>query len=108
MAINFFQAIIMNSEGLVVIGAGLPRTGTLSTRAALEQLVGPCYHGATPMVERQDHIPLWMEALSEGRIDQAALREALQGYKAGLDLPFSGWYAGALILWVFCFAGTKS
>ena len=81
----------MNSEGLVVIGAGLPRTGTLSTRAALEQLVGPCYHGATPMVERQDHIPLWMEALSEGRIDQAALREALQGYKAGLDLPFSGW-----------------
>ena len=32
---------------LEVIGAGLPRTGTLSTRAALEKLLGPCYHGAT-------------------------------------------------------------
>ena len=31
----------MDNDGLVVIGAGLPRTGTLSTRAALERLVGP-------------------------------------------------------------------
>ena len=30
----------MDNDGLVVIGAGLPRTGTLSTRAALERLVG--------------------------------------------------------------------
>jgi len=43
------------------------------------------------MVERQEHIPLWMQALASGRIDKDALREALHGYKAGLDLPFSGW-----------------
>ena len=80
------------SSAMLVIGAGLSRTGTLSTKAALEQLLGgPCYHGSTPMVERQDHIPLWMEALSEGKIDRVALKKALQGYKAGLDLPFSGW-----------------
>ena len=39
------------ADGLLVIGAGLPRTGTLSTRAALQHLLGgPCYHGAVPTV----------------------------------------------------------
>ena len=34
-----------NYSGFVVIGAGLPRTGTLSTRHALSYLLnGPIYH----------------------------------------------------------------
>ncbi len=34
-----------NFAGFVVIGAGLPRTGTMSTRAALMHLLdGACYH----------------------------------------------------------------
>ena len=34
-----------NYSGYVVIGAGLPRTGTLSTRHALSYLLdGPIYH----------------------------------------------------------------
>ena len=34
-----------NFAGFVVIGAGLPRTGTLSLQAALSILLdGPCYH----------------------------------------------------------------
>ena len=34
-----------NYDGFVVIGAGLPRTGTMSTRAALGRLLdGACYH----------------------------------------------------------------
>merc|ERR1712218_254404 len=38
---------------LKVIGAGLSRTGTLSTRAALEELLGgSCYHGVVPVVEK--------------------------------------------------------
>ena len=49
------------------------------------------------MVERQEHIPLWMEAVASGKIDKDALREALHGYKAGLDLPFSGWCVGSFI-----------
>jgi len=41
------------SKELKVIGAGLSRTGTLSTRAALEELLGgACYHGVVPVVER--------------------------------------------------------
>merc|ERR1712013_813961 len=51
--------------GMKVIGAGLPRTGTLSTRAALEQIVGPCYHGATPMVEKPEHRQFWVDALDQ-------------------------------------------
>eukprot|EP00092_Neocalanus_flemingeri_P013451 GFUD01014503.1.p1 GENE.GFUD01014503.1~~GFUD01014503.1.p1 ORF type:complete len:288 (-),score=103.38 GFUD01014503.1:191-1054(-) len=77
---------------MLVIGAGLPRTGTLSTRAALEQLIGPCYHGATPMVERPEHMQVWMDALDKGKLDPAQAREVLAGYKAGVDLPFIGWY----------------
>jgi hypothetical protein len=74
-----------------VIGAGLPRTGTLSTRAALEQLLGPCYHGATPMVEKPGHMQFWMDALDQGKLDPALAREVLAEYKAGVDLPFIGW-----------------
>ena len=34
-----------NYSGFVLIGAGLPRTGTMSTRAALGTLLeGQCYH----------------------------------------------------------------
>ena len=38
--VAFIVALAMDNDDLVVIGAGLPRTGTLSTRAALERLVG--------------------------------------------------------------------
>ena len=35
----------VNDDGYVVIGAGLPRTGTNSLRLALSQVLnGPCYH----------------------------------------------------------------
>ena len=74
-----------------VIGAGLPRTGTLSTRAALEQLLGPCYHGATPMVERPEHMQFWIAALNKEELDTEKTKELLADYEAGLDLPFSGW-----------------
>ena len=80
------------AEGLLVIGAGLPRTGTLSTTAALERLLGPCYHGSTALVERPEHIPLWMAFVREGHPDPLQLEEMLRGYRAGVDLPFSGWW----------------
>ena len=48
-----------NYDGYVVIGAGLPRTGTLSTSIALEQLLkGPWYHMRQVVdggVVEQDH-----------------------------------------------------
>merc|ERR1711892_661825 len=77
---------------MLVIGAGLSRTGTLSTKAALEQLLGPCYHGSTPLVERPDHIPFWMDAMKHGKLDATQVRQELAGYKSGVDLPIAGWY----------------
>ena len=51
---------------LVLLGAGLPRNGTLSTRAALRQLLrGDVYHMLTVMQERHDHHPLWEQALDK-------------------------------------------
>ena len=45
-----------------VIGAGFPRTGTLSTRVALETLgYGPCYHFVSQL-ERPDDTDTWYDA----------------------------------------------
>ena len=72
---------------LLIIGAGLGRTGTLSTRSALEQLLGhPCYHGAVPFSERPDHVASWVEIFSSGRLRPEIVKELLNGYSAGLDL----------------------
>ena len=79
-------------EGLVVIGAGLPRTGTLSTRAALELLLGgPCYHGAIPLVEQSKHQQVWREAFDTGKIDPVVKKGVIEGFRAGLDFPFMCW-----------------
>lgn len=68
---------------LKVIGSGLGRTGTLSTKLALEQLgFGPCHH----MVEvflHPETMPLWVAA-SEGRPDWDAI---FAGYGSMVDHP---------------------
>jgi len=57
-------------EGLLVIGAGLSRTGTLSTRMALQHLLGaPCYHGSVPVVEQIDHLQPWIDTFENGRLE---------------------------------------
>ncbi len=44
---------------LDVIGVGFGRTGTLSLKAALEQLgFGPCHH-MLGLLDRPGEIPLW-------------------------------------------------
>lgn len=50
--------------GLVVIGAGLPRTGTMSLRMALQKLVGPTYHMKTLIIESkgQEDAAFWKRA----------------------------------------------
>jgi len=69
---------------LRVVGAGVGRTGTLSLKTGLEQLLGePCYH----MIEifgRPEHVPLWREAAEGGRVDWEVL---LDGYGATSDFP---------------------
>ncbi len=67
-----------------VVGAGVGRTGTLSLKAGLEQLLDePCYH----MVEifgRPEHVAVWREAAEGGTVDWGAL---LDGYGATVDFP---------------------
>lgn len=68
---------------LKVIGSGLGRTGTMSTKLALEQLgFGPCHH----MVEVFMHpetVPLWVAA-GKGQPDWDAI---FAGYASMVDHP---------------------
>lgn len=68
---------------LKVIGSGLGRTGTMSTKLALEQLgFAPCHH----MVEvflHPDSVPLWIDA-GNGKGNWDAMFE---GYSAMVDHP---------------------
>jgi Sulfotransferase domain len=73
---------------LQVIGAGLGRTGTLSTRAALVRLgFGPCDH----MVENEEHperFALWDEVLRQKTADEPIdWRPLLTGFQAIVDWP---------------------
>lgn len=67
-----------------VIGAGFPRTGTLSTQAALIRLGLPCYHMAE-VVRHPSHTDAWYEFLVGGRpMDWARL---FADYEATVDAP---------------------
>jgi len=72
-----------------LIGAGYPRTGTLSTKIALEQIgFGPCYHFYT-LFERPQHVDVWLEAANGGLPDWKAL---LADFQAAIDWPVSLFY----------------
>ncbi len=74
------------SPSLRVVGAGLPRTGTKSQKAALEMLLGgPCYH-MEEVFEHLDHAPEWRRALAGY---PAGRRAPLRGYVASVDWPAS-------------------
>lgn len=69
---------------LKVIGSGLGRTGTLSTKLALEQLgFTRCHHMAEVFMNAERQVPLWVEA-GRGRPDWDAI---FDGYQAMVDHP---------------------
>jgi len=71
-----------------VIGAGLPRTATLTQKTALEMLgVGPCYHMVNVLADL-DQVELWMAAL-EGR---APWEEVFAGFESTVDWPGGFFY----------------
>lgn len=54
-----------SGDDFVVIGAGLPRTGTNSLQVALEQLLGPTYHMQTVLRSRGTaEVDFWNKALT--------------------------------------------
>ncbi len=72
---------------LRVVGAGLPRTGTSSLRAALEQLLGGrCLHMSALPGHPFDLGPDWDAALDDEPMDWARLTE---GFVAAVDWPAS-------------------
>lgn len=77
---------------LAVIGAGHGRTGTLSLKAALEELgFGPCYH-VVELLAHPEQVSYWEAAERGEAVDWDTLFE---GYKAGVDFPVFRHY-GAL------------
>jgi Sulfotransferase domain len=72
-----------------VIDAGFGRTGTLSLKAALEELgFGPCYH-MTELFENPEHIERW-EAAAQGK--PVDWDEVFVGYRATVDWPGGAFY----------------
>jgi hypothetical protein len=71
-----------------VIGAGLPRTGTLSQKVALEMLgLGPCYHMVNVLADL-DLVAGWRQALDgDGQWD-----EIFAGCGSTVDWPGSYYY----------------
>ena len=71
-----------------LIGAGLPRTGTLSQKIALEMLgFAPCYHMVHVLTDL-DEAPRWRQAL-DGDLSAA---DVLGGFEATVDWPGSFFY----------------
>ncbi|VDP42405.1 unnamed protein product [Schistosoma margrebowiei] len=84
---------------LLVIGAGLPRTGTMSMKKALETIFSqPCYHGFEIMTGRQRDIPKWQMLVDEVRRTHREekihryLSEILDCYVAVTDVPSCAFY----------------
>lgn len=71
-----------------LIGAGLPRTGTLTQKLALEQLgLGPCYHWVNVIADL-DQVELWERALD----GEAPWDEVFAGCGSTVDWPGGYFY----------------
>jgi hypothetical protein len=87
---------------LVVVGAGVGRTGTHSLKLALEQLLdAPCHH-MLEMLADPSQIPAWIDAIEGRPVDWSAM---LARYRAIVDWPggsfwpeLSAAYPDALVL----------
>lgn len=76
---------------LRVIGAGLPRTGTMTLKHALETLLGaPCHHMSEVFAHLDTHPAGFLAAAGGGPVDWDGL---LAGYAAAVDWPASAFYA---------------
>jgi hypothetical protein len=75
---------------LKIIGSGLGRTGTFSSKLALEMLgFGPCHHMFEVFKAPHVQMPLWIAA-AEGRPDWDAI---FAGFVSQIDHPGAQYYA---------------
>jgi hypothetical protein len=69
-----------------IIGAGLPRTGTSSLKAALDRLgFGPTYH-MFELMQHPEHIERWRPVMSGDSLDWGRV---FAGYDSAVDFPAS-------------------
>jgi hypothetical protein len=67
-----------------LIGAGLPRTGTLTQKVALEMLgVSPSFHWVDILADLDTQVPLWDSAIDR----PAEAAEILKDYRSTTDWP---------------------
>ena len=82
------NSTIQRSSEVKIIGAGLPRTATLTQKIALETLgYGPCFHMAN-IVADMSLVPEWAKAL-DGRADW---NKIFAGYGSTVDYPGAYFY----------------
>ncbi len=71
-----------------LIGAGLPRTGTMSQKIALEMLgLSPCYHMVNVLADLTE-VPRWDRAVG----GEPTWKEIFEGYQATVDWPGAFFY----------------
>ena len=81
-----------DEEGLLVIGVGLPRTGTTSVSQALSYLLGgSCFHGSRLPNLTTEEYDFWLRALGQTPSELPPTvwewREFFKSERACLDLP---------------------
>ena len=83
-----------SKEKFVIIGAGLPRTGTNSLRIALSHLLnGPVHHMYYVIEHGHEQVPFWNDAL-DGKVDRTAFKNEFDnlGLRASVDYPSACFY----------------
>ena len=85
------------NKTFLVVGAGLPRTGTLSLREALAILLeGPCYHMMSVFMSmpQDPDVDFWNALSDGGTSHHQDWREFFnqRGFRAGVDYPVSKFY----------------
>src|SRR6185312_3852289 len=83
------------SQVMKLIGAGLPRTGTLSQKIALEMLgLAPCYHMVNVLTDL-DETARWRRAVD----GDLSVTEIFEGFEATVDWPGSFFYPDLIDLY---------
>lgn len=80
-----------NPDEILVIGAGLPRTGTLSLKSAFTKLYkGKCYHMSEVFQGDQEDLDIWLNAF-EGKNSAEDWKNYFKkkGFVTGCDYPFA-------------------
>lgn len=88
-----------SAGGLLVIGAGFARTGTMTLKTALQILYGkPCYHMIEIIYAHPEHIPIWIKIFNSimenpnEKIPPELFKRIFHGYRTSTDQPGSSAY----------------